>query len=361
MADSKSSWLDKRIITDEDAKSITRVEELAYDLKVSQVMTREVKGLAPDEPMIELVELFRQNRISGAPVMVEGEMIGIVSMEDLIHALTNLDQYAPISKYMTPVQLLITVRDTDPVVEAIQIFTRTHLGRLPVLDQNGCLVGMITKGDITRGVLSALQKVYHAEELRVYRASHLFEDIVSERSSLILRYTIAPRDFARGGQASSNIKRALLRLGATPQIARRCGIAVYEAEMNLILHTPNGGTITAEIEPHLINIKVEDDGPGIEDPSLAMKPGYSTASEQVRELGFGAGMGLPNIERCVDEMSLESAVGVGTTLTMKIDLQPPAMELRHRYAVSLGRWEKTRPAIASRQAGESGPEGEVAT
>jgi len=322
MADSKSSWLDKRIITDEDAKSITRVEELAYDLKVSQVMTREVKGLAPDEPMIELVELFRQNRISGAPVMVEGEMIGIVSMEDLIHALTNLDQYAPISKYMTPVQLLITVRDTDPVVEAIQIFTRTHLGRLPVLDQNGCLVGMITKGDITRGVLSALQKVYHAEELRVYRASHLFEDINSDRTSLILRYNIKARDFTHGGNASSNIKRALLRLGASPQIARRCGIVVYEAEINLIIHTLNGGILRVQIEPYRILMRATDDGPGITDVEQAMQAGFSTATEEIREMGFGAGMGLSNIKRYVDRMHLDSAPGRGTVLDMEIFLAP---------------------------------------
>jgi anti-sigma regulatory factor (Ser/Thr protein kinase) len=184
----------------------------------------------------------------------------------------------------------------------------------------------------------------------------LFEDIISDRSSLILRYTIAPGDFAHGGQASSHIKRALLRLGASPQVARRCAIAVYEAEINLILHTLNGGTITAEIEPHLISFRVEDDGPGIEDPELAMKPGYSTASEQVRELGFGAGMGLPNIERCVDEMSLESALGVGTTLSVKIDLQPQQNpEQQHYYSVSPGRWEKKRKAV------ESQPEGEAVT
>ena len=322
MTDSKPSWLDKRIITDEDAKSITRVEELAYDLKVSQAMTRNVKCLTPDEPMIELVELFRQNRISGAPIMVDGELIGIVSMEDLIRALTNLDQYAPVSKYMTPAQLLITIHDTDPVIEAIEIFTRTQLGRLPVMDQNGHLVGMITKGDITRGVLNALQKFYHAEELRVYRASHLFEDINSDRTSLILRYNIKARDFTHGGNASGNIKRALLRLGANAQLARRCGIAVYEAEINLIIHTLNGGVLRVQIEPYRILMRTTDDGPGISNVEKAMQAGYSTASEEIREMGFGAGMGLVNIKRCVDRMHLDSAPGRGTVLDMEIFLTP---------------------------------------
>jgi anti-sigma regulatory factor (Ser/Thr protein kinase) len=183
-------------------------------------------------------------------------------------------------------------------------------------------VGIITKGDITRGVLRALQSDFQAEEVRRYRASHLFEDIASDRTSLILRYAIDPRDFTAAGQASSRIKRALLRLGATPQIARRCGIAVYEAEINLVIHSTRGGQIRVEIEPSLIFIEVIDDGPGIPDIQLAMTPGYSTATEEIREMGFGAGMGLKNIERCTDSMVLESTPGKGTHLEMQIYVQP---------------------------------------
>jgi CBS domain-containing protein/anti-sigma regulatory factor (Ser/Thr protein kinase) len=322
MTEPKPSGPDKRIITDQNVNILTRVEELAYDLKVNQVMTRNIKSLSPDAPVIEMVDLFRQNRVSGAPIMLAGEMVGIISMEDLIRALTNLDQYAPISKYMTPAQLIITIRDTDPVVEAIEIFSRTHLGRLPVIDQTGHLVGMITKGDITRGVLDALQKVYHAEELRVYRASHLFEDINSDRTSLILRYNIKAGDFTRGGNASANIKRALLRLGANAQLARRCGIAVYEAEINLIIHTLNGGILRVQIEPYRILMRTTDDGPGISNVEQAMQAGYSTASDEIREMGFGAGMGLVNIKRSVDRMHIDSAPGRGTVLDMEIFLTP---------------------------------------
>lgn len=322
MTDRELPGTEKRLITDQDVRSITRVEELAYDLKISQVMTRNVKSVSPGDPMIELVEIFRQNKVSGAPVMSEGDMVGIISMEDLIRALTNLDQYAPASKYMTPAQLILTVREADLVVEAIEIFTRTRLGRLPVLDQAGRLVGMITKGDITRGVLDALQKDFQAEELRIYRASHLFEDINSDRTSLILRYTIQARDFTQGGKASGNIKRALLRLGASPQLARRCGIAVYEAEMNLIIHTVNGGILRVQIEPYRILIRTTDAGPGIPNVELAMQAGFSTASEQIREMGFGAGMGLVNIKRCVDRMHIDSAPERGTVLEMEIFLKP---------------------------------------
>lgn len=309
-----------RRITDQNAQEITRVEELAYDLKVGDVMSQELHSVSLDMTMADLLELLRQARISGTPVVKNGKMVGIVSLEDLIRSLRANDLESPIEKYMT--STVIAAKSYDTVVEAIEMFTKHHVGRLPVVDENENLVGIITKGDITRGVLIALQKDYREEEIRRYRASHLFEDIISDRTSLLLRYRIKARDFTQGGNASSNIKRALLRLGANPQLARRCGIAIYEAEMNLIIHTIDGGMIRVEIEPHRILMQAIDNGPGIEDIELAMQVGYSTATEEIRELGFGAGMGLINIQRCVDKMTLDSAPGKGTKLDMKIYLQP---------------------------------------
>lgn len=309
-----------RKITDQDAQEITRVEELAYDLKISDVMTRSVQTVTPDNSMADVLELLRQFRISGAPVLEAGELSGVVSLEDVIRAMRDNDLCAPVRKYMSV--KAITANSFDPVVEALEQFSRARVGRLPVIDAAGKLVGMITKGDITRGVMIALQKDYQEEEIRRYRASHLFEDIRSDRTTLTLRYRIRPNDFLNGGQASSDIKRALLRLGANPQVSRRCGIAIYEAEMNLIIHTTEGGLIRVEIEPHRILMQTFDSGPGIPDVEQAMQAGYSTAPDDVRELGFGAGMGLQNIKRCVDKMTLESEVGKGTKLELKIYLQP---------------------------------------
>ncbi len=307
------------VITDQVAESITRVEELGYEIKVREVMNAKVKCLEPSMTMRAAVEMFRKEMISGAPVVTnDGKLVGVVSMEDLIHCLCQSDLDSPVEKYMTHEP--ITVREYEPVVEALKTFVNSKVGRLVVLNAEEELAGILTKGDITRGFLSALQRDYEHEELRKYRARHLFEDINSDRSSLILRYTIKAGDFTHGGQASSNIKRALLRLGASPQLARRVGIAVYEAEINLIIHTNEGGIIRAEIEPHRISIRVFDNGPGIENVELAMQPGYSTATEEIRELGFGAGMGLVNIARCVDNMALESVPGSGTRLRMKFFL-----------------------------------------
>lgn len=307
-----------RPITDQDAHEINRVEELSYDLKIREVMTADLKSATPQMPLSKVLDILRIHHISGVPVVEGDNLIGILSLEDIVRAMQNNDLSAPTSQYMT--RDVVTVNSYDSIVKAIRTFTEKGLGRLPVLDENQKPVGMITKGDITRGILVALQKDYKEEEVRRYRASHLFEDIISDRTTLVLRYTIKAGDFTQGGKASSYIKRALLRLGADPQLTRRCCIAVYEAEMNLIIHTTNGGILKLEVEPHRITMSATDDGPGIPDTDKVFQPGYSTASEAVREMGFGAGMGLVNMKRCVDEIELTSTVGEGTKLVMRIHI-----------------------------------------
>lgn len=314
-------------MSDIRAGVITRVQELAYELKIQEVMTRDMQTVTPTTKIAEVLDVFREARISGAPVVDDGNLVGVISLEDLINALRDSGRSelsVDVADYMTT--NVITIQALDPIIEALKLFAKTRLGRLPVIDAAGKLVGILTKSDITRGLLEAIQQDYQDEEVRRYRASHLFEDIQSDRTSLILRYHIKHGDFSRGGAASSKIKQALLRLGADPQIARRCGIAIYEAEMNLIIHTTNGGEIRIEVEPHQIKMETRDGGPGIEDVELVMKPGYSTATEEIRELGFGAGMGLVNMKRCVDDMKLESTLGEGSRLKMKIKLEPQELE-----------------------------------
>jgi len=305
-----------RPITDQDAHEINRVEELSYDLKIHEVMSKNLHTASPDISLSDVLKILRVNRISGVPVVEDEKLVGVISIEDIVRALQNNDLTETVGQYMT--RELVTVSNFESIVKAMQTFTEKHVGRLPVVNEEKKLVGMITKGDITRGILVALQKDYKEEEVRRYRASHLFEDIISDRTTLVLRYNIKAQNFTLGGTASSNIKRALLRLGADAQIARRCGIAVYEAEMNLIIHTTRGGILKLEVEPHRITMSTTDDGPGIPDVHQVLQPGYSTATDQVREMGFGAGMGLVNIKRCVDSMELESTVGKGTKLIMRI-------------------------------------------
>jgi len=297
---------------------ITRAQELVYELKIEDVMTREVITVPPQISMTELREILREHRISGVPVLENGVLVGIISIEDLIEALAAGEMGVTVEKKMTrdPVCLYAD----EPVVMAVNRFRRPGFGRFPVVDNGRRLIGILTRGDIIEGVLKKLEVEYHEEEIRHYRASHIFEDIVSDCTSLILRYNIMARDLAHAGEASSNIKLVLTRLEIPTQLIRRAAIAAYEAEMNIVLHADERGEIVTEVQPRQIVIRATDTGPGIADIEQAMQPGFSTASKWMRELGFGAGMGLSNIRSYVDEMRLESPPGTGTFLEAVIYL-----------------------------------------
>ena len=136
---------------------------------------------------------------------------------------------------------------------------------------------------------------------------------------LIFHFDIDGEDFSTAGQASVQIKKNLRQLGLSPEIIRRVSIAMYEGEINMVIHA-HGGTADVKIFEDYIEIILADNGPGIKDVDLAMKEGYSTASDTTRSLGFGAGMGLPNMKRYTDDIRIDSTVNVGTTVTMRINI-----------------------------------------
>ena len=166
-------------------------------------------------------------------------------------------------------------------------------------------------------MLRRLELDYQEEEIHRYRASHIFQDIIADDIALVFGYRVPAEDFSRAGEAASGLKRTLDRLGIHPGVIRRVAVATYEAEINMVAFT-DGGEIVAEVRPGRIKIEALDRGPGIPDIEQAMQPGFSTAPPWVQEMGFGAGMGLPNIKACADHMKLESEVGVGTHLEIVI-------------------------------------------
>lgn len=132
-------------------------------------------------------------------------------------------------------------------------------------------------------------------------------------------YIVNPEEPERAGRASTKFKGVLKELGVSPKVIRALSIAMYEGEINMVIHA-NGGNIHCEVEPDKIRVVMADSGPGIPDLEKAMKAGWSTASEHARELGFGAGMGLPNMKKYSDNLIIETEVGVGTTLTLEFNL-----------------------------------------
>ncbi len=304
---------------------VTRLQELAYEVKIGDVMTRDVITVEPQNTMAELRNVLRDHRISGAPVLENGELVGIVSVEDLIKALAAGEMNARVGEKMT--RNPVTIRADETVVTAIKYFNRYGFGRFPVVNSEGKLVGILTRGDIIRGLLKQLELEYHREETLRYRVSHIFEELISDLTSITLRCRVEAQDFESAGEASSKIKRALTRLAVPPQLVRRAAIVAYELEMNLIIHTTAGGEILAEVQPDRIIIRAMDTGPGIPDIEKALQPGFSTAPDWVREMGFGAGVGLNNVQRCADEMLIESPNAQWTSVKVVIYLNH-----RHRPA-----------------------------
>jgi serine/threonine-protein kinase RsbT len=134
-----------------------------------------------------------------------------------------------------------------------------------------------------------------------------------------LHYEIPGDDFLQAGEASSSVKKMLNQLGVAPHIVKKTAISMYEAEINAVIHA-GGGTADIDINQEQVRISIRDNGPGIPDLELAMQEGYSTAPDSVRELGFGAGMGLPNMKRYSDELVINTEVGKGTEVVIKVKL-----------------------------------------
>ncbi len=136
---------------------------------------------------------------------------------------------------------------------------------------------------------------------------------------ITFHYSISPDDFTRAGEASSDVKSKLKKMGVNPEAVRKVAISMYEGEINMVIHA-KGGEITVNITTDRIEMILADVGPGIPDIDLAMQAGYSTAPDAVRSLGFGAGMGLPNMKKYSDEMEIDTIIGKGTTIRMVVNL-----------------------------------------
>ncbi len=301
-----------------EGKEVTKIQELVYELKTEDAMTDHLISICPETQMAELRTILRENKISGTPVVQDGRLVGIISIEDFINWLADDGKTCPVKDRMT--SRVETVYTDDPLIKVVGKLDRFGFGRLPVVDRSsGLLKGIITKGDIIERLLHKLQIEYQEEEIHRYRASHLFEDIIADSVSLHLDYEIGERKIEKGGTVASSLKKTLRRLGIHPDIIRRASILTYEAEMNVIIYAYYG-EVNVTVSPNCLHMTIRDKGPGIPDIEKAIQPGYSTAPSWVQELGFGAGMGLHNIKSCADELEVTSTVGEGTTLKVQVEV-----------------------------------------
>lgn len=301
-------------------EKLTLANELIYEIKVKDAMTKEVISFNQKATFRTIQLSLKENRISGVPILNETKsIIGIVSIDNVITALDKGYVNNSVEEYMT--REVITIPQNYSLVSAIKKFEHYKFGRLPVTKnaRSQEIIGILTMGDILNCLLVSIQTIAENVEKKEAQNTRLSEKMTKQTKKEKLRFEIKKADFDNAGRVASIIRKYLQRLNIDKQILRRVAIVCYEAEMNISIHSL-GGYISVEVNESNINITAIDYGPGIPDVEEAMKPGFTTASEQIRALGFGAGMGLPNIKRCADQLELESSMETGTILKATIYL-----------------------------------------
>lgn len=273
--------------------------ELIYRLKVRDVMTTDVSTCTRTDSMHHAQRIMKETSISGIPIMEERRLVGIVSVDDVITALEKGCIHDPIEQHMT--RQVIVLEDDMPLSFGISWFDKYHFGRLPVLNSRKELVGILTSRDIVVGLLMEINK-----EIERLESATRSDETGGE--GFRLEYTTRQFDFEMAGRLSTETKKQLKTRDLPPKLIRRITVAAYELEMNQVVHS-EGGTVQViyDVNRKRVTIRARDHGPGITNVEEALREGYSTATEWIRSLGFGAGMGLPNTRRVADEFSISSS------------------------------------------------------
>ena len=252
---------------------------------------------------------MKASNITGVPVVEGKRLLGVVSMHDILTAFDNGSIDEKSEKFMS--RDLKVLEDDMPLSFAINYFNKFRFGRFPVLNRNKELCGILTIRDINSTLLSEVNRIVEQLEDELNRNSH------DDHGVETLQHYVVRHDFENAGRASADIKKVLKSHGLDPRIIRRASVASYELEMNLVVHS-SGGKMMFRMDENSISIMAIDTGPGIPNLEKALEPGFTTANDWIRSLGFGAGMGLSNVKRVSDEFTLDSEVGKGTEARLVI-------------------------------------------
>lgn len=297
---------------------LSRYAEIFADLKAGDVMTARVVEIAADKKIAHAKELMKIKKISGMPVVDENRrLVGIISIEDIIHALEFNTIHDPIRRIMSAE--VVTVRRDDPLAAVVEKFESFRFGRFPVVDDDGRVCGIITKEDILHAILDKFNLIYIHDRQRTRTLDTEYSAITGEKlnaDQANFHYHIDGSDIDAAGSGAALLKQFLAGKGFHNDIVRRVGVATYEAETNVVIHSKGQGDIYFFQDEDRFIVRVVDDGVGIEDLDKAMKEGYSTAPDHIRERGFGAGMGIANMKRFADKLVIISEKGAGTQVEM---------------------------------------------
>jgi CBS domain-containing protein/anti-sigma regulatory factor (Ser/Thr protein kinase) len=300
---------------------VSVAQVLVYELRVRDAMTKPAVTASPGDSLRAIQHLMKTHCISGVPILQNGVLTGLVSIEDIINALDQGHVNDPAERWMT--RNIVALRDHFSLVRAVAEFDRHGFGRFPVLNSSGELVGVLTRGDITACLMQQLEK--RAEEAAAREAALISGQTgdLEHNKPMVMQTEVKSGDYDNAGKISQRMRQILRARGVDPDIRRRAAIIAYEAEMNMVIHSI-GGDLSVVISARKVVIEAVDRGPGIENVELAMQEGWSTAGPLAREMGFGAGMGLPNIKKCSDQFEILSEMSVGTRLHCEVLLNQAA-------------------------------------
>ncbi len=302
---------------------INKLRKYFSYINVSEIMNTNVYKMKKDRTLWQAKELMRIRKISGVPIVDDNDvLIGLVSIEDIIVALENNTIKDQIKNHMT--KNVITLSPKENLESLIKKFERYRYGRFPVVTEDKKLTGIVTKKDVLRSILERFRMIYVHDERRTKTLKQFSE--IQEKSLITGEYVkkghadfafhINYTDVDMAGMGAAKLKTFLTKQIGDEKLARRVSITAYEAEVNVVIHSSSEGFIYCWINDDVIRVRIEDHGKGIENVELALKEGYTTAPDHIRELGFGAGMGLPNMRRYSDKMVVMSEAGKGVVVEM---------------------------------------------
>lgn len=287
------------------------VSELIYELKIKDAMSTSLITAKRTDSLRRIQLLMKEHKITGVPIVDGSRLVGIVSMDDVIRAMDAGSIDGEAQTMMT--RQLIVLEDDMPLAFGLSSMDKYRFGRFPVLNKEKELVGIITSRDILIALLVEFNREAQAREA--------LEPAATNDSTIRREYRVRKFDFENAGKPTSEFKKELKAIGLDSRTLRRIAVASYELEMNQVVHS-SGGTLAMHLSPGQVEIIANDNGPGIPDLDKALEEGFSTATEWVRSLGFGAGMGLPNARRSADEFEITSGTE-GTSVRVRFRLANP--------------------------------------
>ncbi|MBM7558934.1 CBS domain-containing protein [Marinitoga litoralis] len=302
-----------------DNKLLEKLLDFFSNTKIGEIMTSPAIVVTPEISIKQVKDIMKIKKISGLPVVKKGlKLVGIISIEDIINVLEKGSLNDNVYQWMS--KKVISLNENDTLSKFMDYSQKYKYGRYPIINEENKVVGIITKYDVISWLFEKLGTIYIHDDRRKKVLNQEFTSKLTgeilDNDKVSFKFDINYYDIQKIGIGATKLKAFLKSKNINDSLIRKVSIATYEAEANVVIHSESYGEIYCWDFEDSIRLLIKDYGKGIENVEMAMQEGFSTASEDVRSQGFGAGMGLPNMKRFSDKMTIISEVGKGVTIEM---------------------------------------------